>query len=442
MGLSGQMTQHERSNNAVLEILFQDAAFAEGNQANVVGRLQPLEVQCWDALDMSYVNNLDERVDALNTWHPFYMHGIQYGIFYMDYEEETTLRFETYQQRMVCKNGTVQVKPLEKGTLIDQSSTWVAGGDYPDLHVVYSSDFTDWAGQIAYAGIEVAATDGIYYGWLRFHVSADGSSYELLDYAIQNIPGQAITAGEVAQSIILPSKDRICDDAASKQVFESVIDLELNGEATFSAGPFHAGEHYILTGMPNDLNVVFKSLGDQHCQLVIFGDTRDYMHDQVIDLKLAFTNEAFTAHDAAVITGAVIPLQLTFDDPYEINTKSYMDFSVSENFTWEDFYFMDNSRGGLWFDSDTRSLFLEVYDNQVVCQPGTQNILLLAEGTPIGPDLTWESQGLISRASIWLMGLVIPIWQGRKDMLVSGCYKKVNGIMAGCSFRLMKPVPV
>jgi len=392
VALIGQLNQHERSNNAEFDIVLQDAAFKVLNSRDLYGCAPRLDISCWDAIDVNYVNNLDEKVDALKPWYPFYIHESKFGIFHMDYNDETTLRFETFQQRMVCENGSTHLTPLKKGALIDQNSTWVAGGNYPDLHIVYSSEFTAWAGQIAYAGIEVEKEEGKYYGWLRFHVSEDGTNYRLLDYAIQNIPEQAIHAGEVAEGIILLSRDRICDDAATKQMFESVVDIELDGDALFTSNTLLMNRHYTLHNLPGYLNVSLLTMDESHCQLVISGDTREVTSDQVIDLELVFANEAFKSHEATAIEGSIVPIQLTFEDPYEINTGSYLTLSVSEDYTWNDFYFMDDIKGGLWFHPDNQSLYLEVYTNQVVCQPGTQNIILLNRGAAIGPDLSWESR--------------------------------------------------
>ena len=394
INLSGQMAKHERINSTQFEIVFQDVAFSGINSDEVAGYSVAFQISCFDVIDIDYVNMLDQKVDAANTWYSFYLHNTKFGIFFMDYEEETTLRFETYTQRMICASGTINLKPLPKGTVINKNSAWVAGGNYPDLHVVYSSEFTQWAGQTAYAGIEVVAADGIYYGWLRFHVAEDGSSYQLLDYVIQNIPGVPIITGEVDEGVILLATDRICDDATTKQFSESIIDLELNGAATFVSGSMVEDQHYMIQGLPTGFTASIQTVDNHNCQLIVSGDTRDYYNEQIINLEIEFTSEAFVSHVAADIAGAILPVQLSFEDPYDVNTKSYIDFSVGENYTWENFNLIDDFWGGLWYHSDSRSLFLEMYDDQVVCQPGTQNIILLEEDEAIGPDLTWESQGV------------------------------------------------
>ncbi|CAM1347862.1 M43 family zinc metalloprotease [Tenacibaculum ascidiaceicola] len=190
----GQVTNHSKSNNTTGSITFKDAAISGGTSSLNSSKVT-FDFSFYDPYKVVYFDNQDYIANSGNTWTFFTIDGASsswFGTFY----ENNSLMLETYKKALVCQSGTRNVKAVELNTVIDEQSSWVDGGEYPNLHVIRNGSYTSWDGKTAYIGFQLELYPGkTNYGWFRVSVNNDGTSYTLLDYAYSTEPFGAIKAG-------------------------------------------------------------------------------------------------------------------------------------------------------------------------------------------------------------------------------------------------------
>lgn len=196
LSFTGKAISNAVANNATVTINILPAAFSGKQSANNAS--WPISINFRDPYTIKYVkvNDTLYHVNPVNNWYWFLVDNnsdAAYGL----WVDTVNLRFETYTKPMVCNGTTQNISLLPLNTIISDSSNFVAGGAYPYEHNVYNTGYTSWKGQTGYAGFSFTTRGENYYGWFRFKVAADGSSYSLLDYAYNTQPFAAIRAGQM-----------------------------------------------------------------------------------------------------------------------------------------------------------------------------------------------------------------------------------------------------
>ncbi len=93
--------------------------------------------------------------------------------------------------------GTNNAKLLGAGVMLDENTGMTFPIDLGDDIVVYSKDYTKWAGKEGYLGFQYAIGSFRHYLWIRIKVAANGESLEILDYALNRIIDTPIMTGEL-----------------------------------------------------------------------------------------------------------------------------------------------------------------------------------------------------------------------------------------------------
>jgi trimeric autotransporter adhesin len=142
-----------------------------------------------------YYRDVNYAVSTSKVWQPFSIEpkavDQRYGLF-VDGSIQNSLRFETYNKRLICNGTTRNITLLGDNQKIDGTSNMVAGGDYPDLHVVRSTNYTALDGKTGYIGFEYFKNNKVYYGWFKITVAQDGLSYSMSQYAFNTKPSDPI----------------------------------------------------------------------------------------------------------------------------------------------------------------------------------------------------------------------------------------------------------
>ena len=116
-----------------------------------------------------------------------------FGLWYIN----DHFRFETYSKSGVCVEGSTNLAALQPGDSIGSGSNWEYFSELETQPVITSPTHQDWNGTSAYAGFKFTIAERFHYGWMRFEVSAAGDSVQLIDYAYNSKPGNAIAAGQI-----------------------------------------------------------------------------------------------------------------------------------------------------------------------------------------------------------------------------------------------------
>jgi|GEM_PF-1289640 len=198
---------------------------------------------------ISYVDIPDITCSSASSWTYFYVGASDdrpnnsFGCWHDGDAADGKLRLETYCKKVIGtaldvnsvtgQNGstTAAITALEEGAEIGPESAWQTTGNadgtpddvndyYPNEAVFYHAGHMDWAGQTAYAGIQIVISGQVHYAWLRVSLNAMGSAYTLLDYAYNTVPGEAILAGQ-KENTGTPGNDEITGATLFAQNFEA-----------------------------------------------------------------------------------------------------------------------------------------------------------------------------------------------------------------------------
>lgn len=213
---SGITNNHAVSNNTTGSITFRNAAILGGTVTLATDKVT-YQFSFLDPYKIVYVNNNDLTVSSSNTWEPLTddflpdlggVLGNFSGLFYNASghpSNNPAIQFETYQEAMITIGNTRNIAIVPANTIIDDSSSWVNGGSYPNLLDIRTDSHRTWDGQTGYAGFRFTKDGRQHYGWYQFRVSTNGSSATLLDYAYNTKPFEGIKAGS-------QGGDPTCDD--------------------------------------------------------------------------------------------------------------------------------------------------------------------------------------------------------------------------------------
>ncbi|MCG8475918.1 MAG: PKD domain-containing protein [Cytophagales bacterium] len=322
ISFSGNASSHLPSNNiADVGITFLDAAI-DGGVGNVLNpSYSDISLTFFAPYQIVYNDVSDLTVNSGNTWEFFRIvsgNAGNYGLWI----HEGNLRFETYKKDMVCEGGTRNISVLEYGTMIEDGSNWIAGGDYPDEHYVRTGSYTAWDGRTAYMGFRFTTDSGkLLSGWFRISVNSTGTAYTLLDYAYNETPNGSIQAGFTTLPAIDPPVVDFNITPATAQEGETVqlTDASSNSPTAWS-WVFQDGTP--ATSSQQNPTVIFSSAGTKQVTLTASNAAGNgtAVSKQIIITANTLPPEAdFTASATAIIEGESV----SFTDQSTNNPASW-----------------------------------------------------------------------------------------------------------------------
>mgnify|MGYP006139540693 CR=1 FL=1 len=219
--LTGNAISHNASSIPITIII--DPSLIDGTLPNNLSLGNSIIFE--DAYQVVYQDVDDFTVSSSgDDWHWFSIGLSDYGLWYNNQH----LRIETYGKSLVSIPNTELVSSIGFGEQIQENLTWeYSAYCYECQPIVYSSNYTSWAGDTAYVGLKIPYQENFHYGWLRLLVTEDGSAMTLLDYAYNQAPNMPIATG---QSSVLQG----CNDesACNYGVTEDQLDNSLCFYAT------------------------------------------------------------------------------------------------------------------------------------------------------------------------------------------------------------------
>jgi hypothetical protein len=116
------------------------------------------------------------------------------------------VKYITYRKDAIA-DANFNLTPLDEGAVIGSNSAWKRGRETSTetgQHTIDSPNYNVWRGKTKYAGIRIRRSGRIFYGWTKIRVSADGKTFEHLEYALNNIPDKEILAGKTPVQVVTP----------------------------------------------------------------------------------------------------------------------------------------------------------------------------------------------------------------------------------------------
>lgn len=309
--------------------------------------------------------------------------------------EKNKLRLETYKKKIICEGTSRNISLLKYGDVISRSSNWVAGGDYPDEHDIYSSSYTAWKGKTGFIGFQFEGENKgeALYGWMKISVSEDGKSYTLKDFAYNQSPLATIVAGQKDSSPLVAdlsfSNNIVKEDALSNNgTISRGINFEILGNNSFNKiGELVLGTDYILKNIPNGLTPKLVITDATKGSLIFTGKASAHEGNNSVSTKLEFQQSLFTDKNIKNITQ---PLDIYFLSKYTIVTEQ-TSYHAGSKQAWDYFRIVNiNAEYGAW-QFKTGHLKLQTYSKPAICYDGTKNLKPLAENTEIGPNSKWTT---------------------------------------------------
>ncbi|MBV8251399.1 MAG: zinc-dependent metalloprotease [Chitinophaga sp.] len=409
LSFSGNATQNNAVNSTdSVRLTFLSAAIQGGtgilNRANLL-----LGIHFIDPYKIIFGSLSNTVINAANTWNYFTFNNTgdaSYGGWY----DGGKLRLETYQKYAVCDSGSLNISPLPVNTVISTTSGFVPGGAYPNEHNIWTTSFTKWAGQTAYAGIQFTINGKPRYGWIRMNVSADGSTLTLKDYAYSQTPYGSIKAGDPGGTLPILSKTTVREALANDGSISDTVNIDLLGNTfAISSGDF-SNSQYNVSSLPAGLSVKITALSNSTARLTFTGKAANNAVANNTNITINFLAAAFSARPDT----ASQQLAISFRDPYTIKyiKVDTTAFTVNASNNW--YYFLvDNNNDaayGLWIDS--ARLRLETYSKPMVCVPSTKNISLLPLNTNISDTSSFVAGGAYPNEHMLSTSTYTP-WNGQ-----------------------------
>ncbi|HVI49151.1 MAG TPA: M43 family zinc metalloprotease [Chitinophaga sp.] len=389
---TGKASQHAAANTDSVRITFLDPAI-QGGAGSIYRPYAMLGINFIDPYRIVYRDIPDIIVNSTSTWTALDLGpgDAKFGGWF----NNGKLRLETYQKAAVCEGTTRNISPLSLGTLISSASSFVAGGAYPDEHDVYSSTYTKWVGQTAYAGIKFTLNGRTHYGWIRMTVSADGSTLTIRDYAYNETPDAGINAGDPAS--LSWSASQMKEYKANNGSIRDTIEVSVRGASfAISNGLFINNTHYTINGIPAGMTPRLQAVNNSLARLTLTGIAPNNAAIDNTIVTVTFLPAAFTGNVSVAESSKQI--SIAFRDPYQIKYVDVNDTTYTANASSNWYYFLvDNIQDasyGLWIDNNgTGNLRFETYRKPMVCNGTTKNISLLPVNTFISDSSHFVAGG-------------------------------------------------
>lgn len=393
--LTGQVTAHAVADNLdniqlhFTGVAFSNVAFADiynpSNTSLGLTFLDPYEIVFVDLIDDAH-NFFEGR---RWTWFTMGSGGADFGFFHYDLVH---IKLETYGNGAVCNPGTSDITPLPLGAVVGSNTTFTEPGPwYPDQLDLSNPEYTDWNGQIAYAGVRFERNGNHHYGWIRMQVSEDGRHYYALDMAYNEAPGADIAMGEVQEPVLAYTQTTFHEDSANGGSLSSERAIDLFGSTWEEFESIESGAGFDVSSIPNGLTAHLQRASDTRALLSFAGTADAHGEANGASFQLSFDPSLIT--DLGPDMSLSQWMSLDFADPYgieyiEVDPNDGIMVSNPGNnwkyFTWD----VGDAEFGLWFING--HFRLETYSKSGVCNAGSTNLSALQAGDTIRSESNWE----------------------------------------------------
>ncbi|MDY8138064.1 GEVED domain-containing protein [Aquimarina sp. 2201CG5-10] len=143
---------------------------------------------CGNSGTVVYVDMADKTTNSSSTWNPFQIEvgdDRHFGPWFSG----NTLRLVNYGKDVICEGTSDKITILGEGVEVGAASNFVANSNN---FIISSSSYTEWNGKSGYIGFTFKINGATHYGWFYASVTANGSSYTILDYAYNTTAGQSL----------------------------------------------------------------------------------------------------------------------------------------------------------------------------------------------------------------------------------------------------------
>ena len=388
----GYAQSHNKVDLTKVNITFFDNVF-NGLQASEIRNAvnSEITIKYLDEYNVVYQDIDDLTVSKDNDWESFILGSSEnsFGAWY----HEGNLRFESYESEVVGHVGMLDAKMLAKGSSIDSNAeVWVTPGAFPDEMYITDTNHKEWIGNEGYLGCVVNLNGNRCYAWIRIEVDAAGQSYTVKDWAYNEQPNAPIIAGEtikftqvslgISEATFVEPYDN--DGSVGGTANITII----NDEFALEAGSvLTQGTDFSVANLPEGLTCELVVLDYNNIKLNLLGNAVSSTKPQSGVVELSFKDPVFANSSAATVENSTLNFEIEFKEPWDIIYTDVEDLTVNEQNTWQPFNIgRANINFGAWWYNTDGEMKLESYENYVLCQPGTINLIPFSEGAIIGND--------------------------------------------------------
>ncbi|MBE9469086.1 MAG: cadherin domain-containing protein [Bacteroidetes bacterium] len=382
LSLTKNATAHKKENNCEISITLKDVVFLTNTAANVENSTFTCKTSFKEPWDIIYKDIADITANSENKFTCFNMEMGTHGFAAWWYNKNGQMKFESYENYVICNPGTINLIPLDKGTVIsDNSIEWYQGKDFPDEPDLDNDNFHEWLGKEAYVGVALKNGEFWHFGWIRISVAADGKSYTVLDHAYNDQPGAPILAGQK-----IASDKAILD--ASTNIFQETYDNDgelmgenyvmiANGKFNTSLSSLEQGTHYSVENLAEGLDTKISILNKDSLFITITGKATNHESINNQEITITFKESVFQDLKLENILTNECKFNIKFRNDYKIVYVDNPDIICNADNTWtllEIIPGLDNV--GIWLYK-WENFKLETYENKAICCPNTNDIKLL-----------------------------------------------------------------
>jgi len=296
MNFSGAANFHESINSGKVKLKFNESLF---DAEKVVGLNQEFSINFKDAYKIIYSDIDDITASANSTWTHFKMDIGTHGFGAWWYNRNSQIKFEAYENYIVCSPGTSNIKPLLEGNVIGiNSKEWYQGNTYPNEPDLDNSNFHEWIGKEAYVGVRLKHDEFNHFGWIRISVAADAKSYTVLDYAFNEAPEKSILAGQKSNTLST-------DEQAPTVPTNLVVSKMTQSSATIN-----------WKASTDNVRVTFYEILSSGVEIATSSETSVQINNLVPNKNYEFTICANDAAGNRSKSSAVLPVRIKRDVTY------------------------------------------------------------------------------------------------------------------------------
>ncbi len=197
VSFEGKATYNNQADSKGSSIILRPEIFSK---SEISGLSHNLYFRFYDAYVIKSGKYPDVKVSPSLNWKFFAVPevDVDYGAWVYN---QGHLKLETYNKPMVCIPGTKNIAPLGENTEIGPHSSWEYPSATPGQLDIVTNNFKEWHGKTAFAGLSFDYNQNKLYGWFKITVNADGTAYEVEEWAYNEQPGQSIMAGRLETNV-------------------------------------------------------------------------------------------------------------------------------------------------------------------------------------------------------------------------------------------------
>lgn len=390
--MTGQVQDHAESDGvSTIEIHFTGNPFLEVAYDDIYNPSKTnISLELMDPYEIVYIDEIEDIHNFYEgqNWQWFGMGtgDAEFGLWTYGL---TQFKLETYGKAAACEPGTYNLTPLQYGETISSNLNFNTPGSYPNQLNISNQDYTVWNGTTSYAAVTYSKNGNTHYAWIRIKVSEDGTQCWVMDMAYNEAPETSIIAGQTQNSTLAYSQTTFYEAVENDGAIASKRVIDVFGTSWADFDTLYAGNGYNLSGVPDGLTAMLVRDSDQTAILSLEGNAISHSNsNDNYYLSLSFDSELFNTD----VSGMDMNQQFSVDfkDTYEV---VYVENpgQVSVSLTGESWKWFSLGVGdadyGLWYVNDYYRL--ETYAKSGICQSGTSNLTVLAEGDSIYPNQNW-----------------------------------------------------